>query len=702
MLQKIITEEMIKDSRLVPLFCDASKLLLRLFVLKAEKRTITENQTINEKTHRIVYGFCIRNTREDINNGISPINFSPISGIRNGQVKYSIGVVDIYSDALTIVNLVNDLLLGKNLKDVISSNIGVGGLGFDVFYTKNFAIRPTIFNNTDAFVYRNVCSKNALTSPYKEHIPSVTLAVCHLDKMHIISDGENIPEICVILSILKHLEEETHLHFLTSDSIRFGNIEFITTQCANEFEVEYVHVKKIKEEVTVDNKNILGCKKLAIYISPNMHTCSKELLINCVLKNGEQTMLDECRTVYHDDGKTIKTIFECADQICSADISIWKKENDIFQIWYRDANTTIRDCSVNMGIVSLQGKLQSDWLNTIKKSNCNVKNKVEQVEQITKVSNQSIHIGAYNLDPWVDADKVFQNYINSINPRKSDAEFFPKGWNDETKQHGAISFLEWFKDQTKNATAVIIQDPYYETVGLEFLLRANNEDTDFTILTCTKTHDRADKLRLSISSYPSLFDCLKLRIYDVGSTVGKSKNILHDRYILIFQKDALTKGFHLSNSIQKATQNYPLLITPIPQDVLPKIYNHIKDTVTGITPLYDYEDVPQMLDNNSIVPPKIFKSKFYHRLKYGRAFTVTGLLRKTARLSYSGANWTVSAHEPFARLRQRGRTNGSRYPACSYCLQYRILRAAGYRKTLPHGYCRSVEQSFKFVLYFNL
>lgn len=57
-----------------------------------------------------------------------------------------------------------------------------------------------------------------------------------------------------------------------------------------------------------------------------------------------------------------------------------------------------------------------------------------------------------------------------------------------------------------------------------------------------------------------------MRIY------GLKEGQLHDRYILIFGSDGLpVVGFNLSNSLQAAAQYHPLLITPIPTDVLLKV-----------------------------------------------------------------------------------------------------------------------------------
>ena len=643
-----ITEEMMKDSRLFPLFCDTTKLLFQLFVLEIK------NNDTNEKIYKIVYGLCIRTTREDVSDEYFCSDFNKVyTSINN---TYSISKISIYNYPSIIIDLVNELLLGKSLKNA-SDKLNANKLKFDVFYAKNFSIRPVIFNETNTFISRNPYEKNALISPFKD-IPSFTLIIYNLDKMNVLFIDEKIKN-SALLSVLKYLQEETNLPFLTTGCVRFGNIEFINTQCADEFEVGYVNSGTIKETITIDCKEESICKKISISIKPNIYTCSKKLLINCFLKNGEQVILDECKEIFHEKEQNLSIIFESQEQIGSISISIWKEENNVFQIWYKYSVTLCRQIQFNMGMVGLHGIVQSPWLDAIENSNKKTKEKISEAKKISKTSYQSSTIGQYTQDPWVEIDRTFSKYVNRINPKKSDAEFFPQGWDAKTEEHGSISFLEWFKEQTKNAKQVVIQDPFYDILGLEFLVRTTNADTNYIILTCTQVTSTADdkkettdsskfnlysqifsifrkrkkpkkdiepnratRIKSFIFSNPSLCDSLKLSIYDMRSTGGGDINLLHDRYILIFNGNILQKGFHLSNSIQGATKKQPLLITPIPEDVLQKVNNHINDliskteienSVIKIIPLYNYKDTKTKLEIND--EEKIANAKLYEQLK---------------------------------------------------------------------------------------
>lgn len=627
--KNIITEEIMKDSRLFPLFCDSTKLSIQLFILE-----IKDNNSY-ERTYEIAYGLCIRTTREEISNEIFCSDFHKV--YTSEDKTYSIAKISVYNYPSIIVELVNKLLLGESLKSAISDKLIDEKLFFDVFYSTCFSIRPVIFNEINTLVSRNPYEKNALISPYKD-VPSFTLTVCNLDRKNIVSTGDKTDN-SALLAILQYLQTETTFPFLTSSCARFGNIEFINTQCADEYEVGYVNSETIKEKIKVDYKEEFVCRKLTISIAPNIYTCSKKLLINCFFKNGEQVILDECKEVFHEEKQKLTVNFESQEQIGSISISIWKEENGTFQIWYKYAVTLLRQIGFNMGIVGLQGTVKSDWLNTIEKSNSKAQEKVAEAEKISKTSYQKpTTVGKYSLDPWVNIDRNFSKYINQINLEKSDAEFFPQGWSNETSEYGSLSFLEWFKKETQNAQRLIIQDPFYDTLGLEFLMRTTNTGTEFIVLTSTQitsvdddkknTKDdtepnRAARIKSCISSNPTLCDSLKLSIYDMRSTGGGDSNLLHDRYMLIFKEDVLQKGFHLSNSIQGATKKQPLLITPIPQDVLRKVDKHLNDLINKTTikestfeivPLYNFRNSTTK-DENTNETDKIVNQKLYERLK---------------------------------------------------------------------------------------
>ena len=64
------------------------------------------------------------------------------------------------------------------------------------------------------------------------------------------------------------------------------------------------------------------------------------------------------------------------------------------------------------------------------------------------------------------------------------------------------------------------------------------------------------------------------------------------------------EGYHLSNSFQKATENYPLLITPIPTDVLYKTNQYTFDFIKRLNNSSDLDDdsspITMLFDSKNI------------------------------------------------------------------------------------------------------
>jgi hypothetical protein len=144
--------------------------------------------------------------------------------------------------------------------------------------------------------------------------------------------------------------------------------------------------------------------------------------------------------------------------------------------------------------------------------------------------------------------------------------------------------VEWFRALLANYQQhqMVIFDPYFDTAGLGLVLLCAARKAGYIVFTSLPkpssegeaslgesdkpTPGRINNLVASCAHNRHLLKQFKLRIY------GLKQGRLHDRYILITGVDGLpVAGFNLSNSFQKAAENYPLLVTPIPADVLLKV-----------------------------------------------------------------------------------------------------------------------------------
>ncbi len=595
----MIDSKLIKDERLKPLFDKGSIIAWQVFIL------LIDDKKKSKKFYRIIYSWVIISSRKEISDEVFLSDFKKVN--KKNDTTYSIAKLSVYNNAETIVKVINGLFKGNSICYSLNLNkIHSSKIKFDVNLNQSdYKVRPIIFNETNSLISRNFYEKASLNSPY-QNVPSFSLVINNLDKNSLLQDNniyfENWNNALIL--ILKHLEDETTLPFSKSGCIRFGNIEFINTQCSNPYYINSVSFDNIKKQVEINNRKITSSHEVKVIIKPNNFTKNKKLIINCFLTNGGQVILDECREIIHEENSQLKTVFSSNEQIGQISISIWKQENDQFEIWYKHSSTLLRYISTSMGVVGASGKVKSEWLDKIEKSNRKIANEIRKVEDVSKSSYSEMLVGNTGLDPWVESDRNFYTLIEKLNPKKSDSCFFPKGWDEEDKTHGAISFLKWFKNVSDKAQHVVIQDPFFDTLGLEFLSRTTNSATKFTVLTCTQVMslddendidtdisepNRAKRIKSFIENYPSLFNTLNLKVIDLRSTGGGDRNILHDRYILMFEKDELSKGFNLSNSIQGATKNHPLLVTSIPYDVLIPVNSYLNKTINNADSNVDVE-----------------------------------------------------------------------------------------------------------------
>lgn len=638
----IITDELFADNRLSPLNKSTTKAVLQLFVAKFSFE--------KTQTFQLLYSWCVVTSRPEISNEATIGTFEKVYSSNN--LTCEVARISIYQFPENIIKIVNSLLAGTTFKQSASKEgINVDKIKFDFHYSAavdgNVATRPIIFNETSSTVSRNMFEKYSHYSPFG-NTPSFTLAIISLDKLKVFqtSDGYYTDYKKILIKILDYLSQETKLLFSGTESARFGNIEFINGPCANTFEKAQVYFENISSEEELEGRKIKTSKKVEVTILPNEIICSDVILINCFSRNGGQVILDEIQEIIIKPGETIIVTFTTQEPISDLVVSIWIKDGEKWQIWFKHSAVLLRNIVTRMGMVSRTGKVSSSFLDKVLAAGSHLKNDVDKAMEINKSSYQTTSIGGHKLDPWVEVDNNFNSLVKSIVPEKSEAAFFPKGWNSESEEHGALAFLEWFKKVCDQASDVIIQDPYFDTIGLEFLARTSDSNTSFTVITCTQTPsndddkiksksiwealksffnikekeieivpNRATRIVNLLNGLPELFSSLKLTVFDYRNKTSSNKNLLHDRYMIVYSSDSEPKGFHLSNSIQNATQNYPLLITPIPLDVLQSIEKYSvdliedgsqKDTLEMI-PLYDYKNEmdlkKQAKSQNRDLPP---------------------------------------------------------------------------------------------------
>lgn len=219
--------------------------------------------------------------------------------------------------------------------------------------------------------------------------------------------------------------------------------------------------------------------------------------------------------------------------------------------------------------------------------------KLEAAGQIGRAIHPSrSRKGGHTNDPWVPLNRLTEDIVKQLRPKKSEGRFFPT--LNDSRGMSRLLLTDWLRnifERYHNAQIAWV-DPYMEDVGIELLNRLGTATADYLIITTEKESNDDSKRD---AGQPNRVDKLLARCADWGNgyfgnvclkvlAVPESK--LHDRMILIRSANGQPlAGYHLSNSVQRASENLPLLATPIPLDVIPQVFEYadqiIQSTLHG-------------------------------------------------------------------------------------------------------------------------
>jgi len=255
------------------------------------------------------------------------------------------------------------------------------------------------------------------------------------------------------------------------------------------------------------------------------------------------------------------------EKIDSYELKIWKIKEGRKIFWAERKVIPIRHFITSVGISNGE---ETSNLNKINENiNKKLNNRVISLGKyfpFTPVT-QSIHGEAQNKIEEVI--KSTHSYMLKKYPKESNSIFLPKGFE------GKLEFYEWFKKQinlrNNDVNEIIIVDPYLEDIIFDLLTLIENLKIKLTLILCSNLAKnktlRIHNIKKRANKFLNKKNSDMLKIYDV-----ENESRLHDRYMLFVDQDhTCIRGYHLSNSIQKANENHPLLITEIPKDTCYKI-----------------------------------------------------------------------------------------------------------------------------------
>lgn len=562
--------------------------------------------------------------------------WSPYSNAYKANIKK----FTFYSNGESIASLILELLKGRSIFEacenlnLIKPPKEVSEFTLACQSENTYAVRPPVFLETESInlLYNDYI--HPIQSPSHD-VSCVSASLFLLQKMNIWGESELTSKLIDCADELGRfcinaLMNETGLKFDGSDSSRLGNIEWIVTPLLDS-EESPIDFSMVKEILPNQNNNFklkaISSKEVEVYLQSGLNLPNGNLLIRCRLRNSHEITLDQVKLV---DIKTAEQglRFSANQQVSRIHLTVWipSSDKDEWEILYEQDTPLLRNMNMAMGLVGLQGNIELSTIQKWKNSK-KIKDRVQHYEKVKQTNYQHYSIAGYVHDPWTPSSIEIKNYVNRLFPANSKGRFFPKGWGDDGPS--SLSFAEWFKLITNNTDhkLVTIVDPYFDTVGIELIAHSPSTNNSFEVITCTQVISNDDKTEIKISEIDPrknvpdperatrikkgcenlrlILSRLQLKILDIRGNQSGKGSYFHDRYILIYDPSGnVSEGYHLSNSLQAATKFDPLLVTPIPADILTEVASYVDMLRNAQSPIINHASAiqiyPEKVVNNGV------------------------------------------------------------------------------------------------------
>ncbi|TXT29788.1 MAG: hypothetical protein FD131_2254 [Rhodocyclaceae bacterium] len=588
---------------------------------------IAQIQTDERQENRFVYGRLLPYSFSSGEwNAASDDKFETVGDFRVQVIRAT-----LYIGSDQTSELLGKLVKGDDIREVSNS------LGLKI--SDSLARRIGAFSLNDSYVYRptvlllnrDAHERVGLQSPHGS-ASAFSAAITTVDKERLFTTARGLdPEL--VRFMVHRLNADTGLDFAALDATRFGDLELLVFPTLDDHERELLDVSWLD-----------GYKTLAVKLNLMQLPGFSKFFVHARIMNDEQRAFSSIASVSKGATNVIECSFELPVGLGNIADAL---ELEIHGMKDGDAAATLccnwktyyfREISISghaVGYSSAEVKL--GWLDKALKKTLRGSARVKAVQTVNRGDlGYSSTVGGRQPDPWVTANRKVSDLLGILHPPKSEARFF--GRLSEGEGTERLQFAEWIKQQFAKYRdhQIIYFDPYFETAGIGlFVANAsdNGEYVIFTTVSPTKPSaqtqspssgddldpSRVDNLLASCKQLQGLMQRINLKI------LGVKPGALHDRYLLVADGRGLpVTGFNLSNSIQKANEDHPLLITPIPMDALHEVFNYATRLISRAAnrPNSDGEEMEPIFDSKHLDRPARKRSERLDFLGWDLAGTV--------------------------------------------------------------------------------
>lgn len=349
-----------------------------------------------------------------------------------------------------------------------------------------------------------------------------------------------------------------------------------------------------------------------------------------------------CRTMsdHNITGDTVKTVrlepdsphtlsFPAGEALTSALVSVWRQEDTVWHLWAEVECDSIQGIAFTLAFKGLHGTAPIQRLEpymSYEKKHPKVTARARAVQSVTRRHYESSMVGGADVAPWSSSVNRLQGQVRTWFKPPSGAHFFPHGQGPK-EGLGLLVFAEWFKSLLggPDLGRVVIADPFFDALGVDHIVGAEvvglhcqiithaelttSDETDSAPRAPGELSPRARRLQRACSKHQPYLSGIRFEILDLRHKLSTGKSprpIFHDRMLVRLDKQGtLLDAYHLSNSLQSAAANFPLLVTPIPSDALTHVWTYIQELERGRPPLRDPDayEVVKLVDTGARPEP---------------------------------------------------------------------------------------------------
>ncbi|MEF2242964.1 VPA1262 family protein [Xanthomonas arboricola] len=380
------------------------------------------------------------------------------------------------------------------------------------------------------------------------------------------------------------LNADTGLDFALLDAWRIGDFEFICIPGQNRAE-------KSKYDITLMGDDA------SLKLSEQLTQDASDLLVVVNAYSADSVLATHTARLDKHEKYPLKHSFKLEafeKQICTSftlEIYATNKLSDSFLV-LQAGNYFVRGVNLNMHMVeSIRSNEKLNWLE--KRVPPKDQAKLQATARVGRALRDSrSQLGGHTADPWVALNSATETTMMQLCPKTSEGRFFLT--LTDSGGTSRIQLTEWLRKIFENHHDAQIAwfDPFMEDVGIDLLHRMGTAAGDYLIITTEKESkedskagaDQPNRIQNLLNQCTGwgngYFGNVRLKVLAVP------ENKIHDRMILIRSASGRPlAGYQLSNSIQRANDNYPLVATPIPLDVMPHVFEYcdqiIQSTLHG-------------------------------------------------------------------------------------------------------------------------